>query len=68
MAVDTIRINLTKDYETNGVVVPAGSHELPKDLADDLIRREKAYQDYKTGITEKREYIGKAGNISMGDA
>lgn len=66
MANDFINVHLTKDFETNGKVVTAGNHSLPKDLAEDLIRREAEYQTYRQGITEKREYIGKAGSISMG--
>jgi len=68
MATETTRIMLSRDFETNGQVIPAGSHEVPKDLAEDLMRREKAYQEYTKGITEKREYTAKAGSISMGDA
>jgi len=62
-----VKINLSRDFETNGVVIPAGTHEVPKVLADDLIRREASYQKYREGITEKRDYMSRAGNISMGD-
>ena len=66
MATDTIRINLTREYETNGVKIPAGSHDLPKDLADDLIRREAAYAAYSKGIMEKHENISNAGTMAVG--
>lgn len=64
---DTKSVHLTRDFETNGQVIPAGNHSLPTDLADDLIRRQSEYDKYREGITEKREYVSKAGQISMGD-
>lgn len=66
MAVETMTVNLNQSFETNGVVVPAGNHTLPKELALDLIRRQADYDKYREGITEKREYTSKAGTISMG--
>ena len=66
MATETTRINLTRDYETNGIKIPAGSHELPKDVADDLIRREQKYATYSKGIMEKHEYLSNAGTMAVG--
>jgi hypothetical protein len=66
MATEATKITLSRDYETNGEVIPAGTHELPTALANDLARREEQYQKYHNGITEKHEYPSKAGQISMG--
>lgn len=67
MTTELVTVHLTRDFETNGQVIPAGNHSVPKDLADDLIRRQNQYDKYREGITEKRTYESKAGQISMGD-
>lgn len=64
---DTKSVHLTRDFETNGQVIPAGNHSLPVELAEDLIRRQADYDKYREGITEKRDYMSRAGSISMGD-
>ena len=67
MATELQTVHLTRDFETNGQVIPAGNHTVSKDLAEDLNRRQADYDRYRQGITEKRSYESKAGQISMGD-
>lgn len=82
-------VHLTRDFETNGVVLPAGivtlddvrsnmhtttstgkQRELTTDEAQsvigDLQARQASYDKYREGITEKRDYMSRAGSISMG--
>ncbi len=90
MASSDTQVNLSRDFETNGVKLSAGIvsiDDIRKDMritekdgssrqlttveaggvVEDLKRREADYQRYREGITEKRDYMSRAGSISMGD-
>ena len=45
MATELVTVHLTRDFETNGQVVPAGNHTVPKELAEDLMRRQNQYDN-----------------------
>lgn len=49
------KIKLDYDFQTNGEVIPAGSQELPVELAEDLERRQQAHKAYEASLIESEE-------------
>lgn len=49
------KVNLDYDFQTNGEVIPAGSQELPVEVAEDLERRQAAFKRYEASLVEEEK-------------
>lgn len=62
----SVKVTLENDFETNGQKIPAGTHELPADVAEDLMRRQRERNAYFRGINEKRTFTHNSGSFGVG--
>lgn len=64
---ETTTINLSHDITTNGKTFKKGQGVIvPKDMADDLVRRDYEYQQYLNNLHVKRTSEVNAGSIAAG--
>jgi hypothetical protein len=60
------KINLTHDVQVNGVKIPKGTHEVPAEQADDLMRIDREYSEHLDSRHIRHDYQRSAGSIAVG--
>lgn len=63
---ESTTIRLQHKISTNGKSYGPGSVEVPRDMADDLLRRDHEYQEYLNNLHTKRTSEVNAGTFSAG--
>lgn len=59
-----VELTLNNSHSINGVSYPAGTHEVPAEVAEDLARNDKAHDKYLSDLNKNNSVNSNQGTIN----
>ena len=62
--VKLVKVELDNVHYINGITYQVGTHEVPSEVAEDLVRADKAYNKYLADLNKNNPVNGNLGSRS----